>query len=110
MHRTVKSLAVIIVVLLAVALATGYLYTRQSVVVPHIVAGAEQSTPIMATHTFSFEKSRITISVPVSAAVYNGAKVDRQVSLDLRERLGEYLGDRQLPCDGQRFRTGSDVR
>ena len=82
MHRTVKSLAVIIVVLLAVALATGYLYTRQSVVVPHIVPGAEQSTPIMATHTFSFEKSRITISVPVSAAVYNGAKsTDKSVSI-----------------------------
>ena len=82
MHRTVKSLAVIIVVLLAVALATGYLYTRQSVIVPHIVPGAEQSAPIMATHTFSFEKSRITISVPVDAAVYNGAKsTDKSVSI-----------------------------
>jgi hypothetical protein len=82
MHRTVKSLAAIIVVLLAVALVTGYLYTRQSVVVPHIVVGADQSTPIMATHTFSFERSRITISVPVNAAVYNGAKsTDKSVSI-----------------------------
>jgi hypothetical protein len=82
MHRTVKSLAVIIVVLLAIALAAGYLYTRQSVVVPHIVPGAEQSAPIMATHTFSFEKNRITISVPVDAAVYNGAKsTDKSVSI-----------------------------
>ena len=82
MHRTVKSLAVIIIVLLAIALATGYLYTRQSVVVPHIVVGAEQSAPIIANHTFSFEKSRITISVPVDAAVYNGAKsTDKSVSI-----------------------------
>ncbi len=82
MHRAVKPLAVIIIVLLAVALATGYLYTRQSMVVPHIVPGAEQSAPIMATHTFSFEKSRITISVPVDAAVYNGAKsTDKSVSI-----------------------------
>lgn len=74
MQRTEKSLAVIVIVLLAIALATSYLYTRQSVVVPHIVVGTEQSSPITATHTFAFEESQITISVPVDAAVYHGAK------------------------------------
>jgi len=82
MHRSVKPLAIIIVVLLAVAIATGYLYNRQPVVVPHIVAGATHSAPIMATHTFSFEKSQITISVPVDADVYSGAKsTDKSVSI-----------------------------
>jgi hypothetical protein len=82
MHRTIKSLAVIIVVLLAAALAAGYIYTRQSVVVPHIVPVAGNATPVTATHTFLFENSRITISVPVDAGVYAGAKAtDKSVSI-----------------------------
>jgi len=82
MHRTIKSLGIIIVVLLAVALAAGYVYTRQSVVVPHIVPQSGQTSPITATHTFLFEKSTITISVPVNAGVYAGAKAtDKSVSI-----------------------------
>ncbi len=82
MSRTERSLVVIIIVLLVIAIAAGYLYTRQAVVVPHIVVGSEDSSPITATHTFSFEKNRITISVPVDAAVYNGAKsTDKSVSV-----------------------------
>ncbi len=82
MHRTERYLIVFIIVLLAVAITSGYLYTRQAVDVPHIVVGAEESSPIIATHTFSFEKNQITISVPVDAAVYNGAKsTDKSVSI-----------------------------
>ena len=82
MQRTEKSLALIIIVLLVVALAAGYRYTRQSVVVPHIAVGTEQSAPINATSTFLFEKSRITISVPVDSAVYYAAKsTDKSVSI-----------------------------
>src|SRR5208337_3677730 len=82
MSRTERSLVVIIIVLLAIAIAAGYLYTRQAVVVPHIIVGSEGSSPITATHTFSFEKNQITISVPVDAAVYNGAKsTDKSVSV-----------------------------
>jgi len=82
MHRAIKSLALIIVVLFAVALAAGYIYTRQSVVVPHIVPLSGQTSPVTATHTFLFEKSKITISVPVDAGVYAGAKAtDKSVSI-----------------------------
>lgn len=82
MHRTVKSLAVIIVVLLAVTLAAGYIYNRQSVVVPHIVPQDGDASPITSTHSFLFEKSKITIAVPVDAGVYNGAKsTDKSVSI-----------------------------
>jgi hypothetical protein len=82
MHRAIKSLAAIIVVLLAVALVAGYIYTRQSVVVPHIVPQAGTATPITATHSFLFENSKITISVPVDAGVYAGAKAtDKSVSI-----------------------------
>ena len=82
MQRTEKSLAFIIIVLFAAALAAGYRYTRQSVVVPHIAVGIEQSAPVNATSTFLFEKSRITISVPVDSAVYYAAKsTDKSVSI-----------------------------
>jgi hypothetical protein len=82
MHRAIKSLAIIILLLLAVALAVGYVYTRQSVVVPHIVPQTGNATPVTATHTFLFENSRITISVPVDAGVYAGAKTtDKSVSI-----------------------------
>lgn len=82
MHRTIKSLAILIVVLLAATLAAGYIYTRQSVVVPHIVPQSGQASPITATHTFLFEKSTIIISVPVDAGAYAGAKAtDKSVSI-----------------------------
>src|SRR5208337_819394 len=82
MHRSTLSLGVIIIVLLAMAVAAGYQYTRESVVVPHIVVGTDQSPPIMATSTFLFEKSRITVTVPVDSAVYQAAKsTDKSVSI-----------------------------
>ena len=44
--------------------------------------GIEQSAPVNATSTFLFEKSRITISVPVDSAVYYAAKsTDKSVSI-----------------------------
>jgi len=82
MHRAVKSLAIVVVVLLAVAIAAGYVCTRQSVVVPHIIVQSGQAAPLTATHTFLFENSKITISVPVDAEVYDGAKAtDKSVSI-----------------------------
>ena len=83
MIRNERFLTVIIIVLLAIAISAGYLYaTRQSVVVPHIDVGADDGTVITATHTFPFEKSQVTITVPVDAAVYNAAKsTDKSVSV-----------------------------
>ena len=82
MHRVIKSLAIIIVVLLATAITAGYAYTRQSVVVPHIVPQSGQAAPVTATHTFLFENSTITVTVPVDAGVYEGARsTDKSVSI-----------------------------
>jgi len=82
MHRAIKSLAVIIVVLLAASLAAGYVYTRQSVVVPHIVPQSGEAAQVTATHAFLFENSKITLTVPVDAGVYAGAKAtDKSVSI-----------------------------
>jgi len=97
MHRTEKTLAVIIIVVFSVALAAGCLYTRPSVVVPHIVVGTEKSPPINTTSTFLFEKNRITISVPVDAAVYHGAKsTDHYVSIYGNVSESTWLADSSL--------------
>lgn len=97
MQRTEKYLAVIIIILLAIALVAGYQYTRQSVVVPHIVVGTEQSAPINATSTFLFDKSRITITVPVDAAVYHAAKsTDKSVSIYGNVSEGTWVSDSYL--------------
>jgi hypothetical protein len=75
MHRTIKYLTVLALVLLAVALVTGYQYaTRQSVIVPHIRTDIPESAPLVSTQTFPFESGTATISVPVDASVYYGAK------------------------------------
>jgi len=75
MRRTEKILTVIILVLLAVALVAGYQYlTRPSVGVPHIRTDMPASAPLTATQTFPFESGTVTISVPVDAAVYEGAE------------------------------------
>jgi len=82
MHRVIKSLAIVIVVLLAGAFTAGYVYTRQSVVVPHIVPQSGQAAPVTATHTFIFENSTLTVTVPVDAGVYDGARsTDKSVSI-----------------------------
>jgi len=83
MTRTDRFFIAGIIVLLAIAVAGGYLYaTRQQVVVSHIAVGADDGTSITSTHTFPFEKSQVTITVPVDAAVYNAAKsTDKSVSV-----------------------------
>jgi len=83
MTRTARFRIIIVAVLLALAVTGGYLYaTREHVVVSHIVVGADDSPPLTATHTFPFEKSKVTITVPVDAAVYSAAKsIDKSVSV-----------------------------
>jgi len=82
MRSAERILLVIIIFLLTVAVTLGYLYYQKSVVVSHIVVGNDDSPPIIATHTFSFEDQKVTISIPVDTAVYKGAKsTDKSVSI-----------------------------
>ena len=71
-----------VLVLFVIALITGYISTRNSVVVPHIKMGSSEAQPLIATHSFPFEGGSTTITVPVNAAVYQGAKTaDKSVSI-----------------------------
>jgi hypothetical protein len=82
MQRLEKTLAILIIILLAITLGAGCIFSPQSVVVPHIEVGTDNSAPINVTSTFQFENSQITLSLPVDAAVYQAAKsTDTSVSV-----------------------------
>ena len=82
MNRFLKVLIYAVLVLFVIALITGYISTRTSVVVPHIKMGSSEAQPLVVTHVFPFEQGTATITIPVSAAVYHGAKTaDKSVSI-----------------------------
>jgi hypothetical protein len=65
-----------------VAFFGGLLLPPASVVLPHIVPQSSNLPPIISTHSFPFEQGTITITVPVSDSVYQGAKLaDKEVTI-----------------------------
>jgi hypothetical protein len=60
----------------------GLLLPRASVVSPHIVPLSSDLPPIISKHSYPFGQEMITITVPVSNSVYQGARVtDKEVTL-----------------------------
>ncbi|MDO9550414.1 MAG: hypothetical protein Q7J03_05515 [Methanoregula sp.] len=53
----------------------GLLLPHASVVSPHIVLLPSDAPPIISTHSYPFEQGEITITIPVSDAVYRSAKL-----------------------------------
>jgi hypothetical protein len=74
MDQTKKIATLLIVVLFCLTLTAGCMVNYQHVDVPHIVVETEKTPPVNISNTFLFEKNRITISIPVDAAVYHGAQ------------------------------------
>jgi hypothetical protein len=64
----------IIVLIIVLGYAGSLLMNHQEVISPRIVPIPASLPTIIATKTFPFEKGQITISVPVNASVYEGAK------------------------------------
>jgi hypothetical protein len=82
MRQIINILTVGIVVLIVGVILIGVVIPRESVVVPHITLASAQSSPIVATHTYPFEQAAVTITLPVDAALYNGAKsTDKSVAI-----------------------------
>ncbi len=74
------------VVVLAIAVSAAYfgglLLPHASVVSPHIVLQPSDAPPIITTHSYPFEQGEITITIPVSDAVYRSAKqTDKEVTI-----------------------------
>jgi hypothetical protein len=72
----------IFAIAVSAAFIGGLLLPHASVVSPQIVLSSSDLPPIVATHSYPFEQGIITISVPVSDSVYQGAKnTDKEVTL-----------------------------
>ncbi|PKL69423.1 MAG: hypothetical protein CVV30_07650 [Methanomicrobiales archaeon HGW-Methanomicrobiales-1] len=65
----------VVAVVISAAYLGGLLLPHASVVSPHISPSSSDLSPIISTHSYPFEKEIITITVPVSDAVYQGAKL-----------------------------------
>jgi hypothetical protein len=74
MHRSEKYFVILIIVLFSITFLAGCVLAPQAVVVPRIRVGSDNAAPIDVTSTFLFEKSKVTISVPIDAAVCQAAK------------------------------------
>jgi hypothetical protein len=74
-------LFVIIVVFSAVLIDTVF-FPRQAIIVPQIVpdVASLQSSPLMISHQFPFENSAVSLTIPVNASVYAGAKQSEKVT------------------------------
>lgn len=86
MPNKVKVFFIGFLFVLALAISAAYfgglLQPRDSVISPHIVLQPSDLPPIISTHSYPFEQGDITITVPVSAAVYHSAKLaDKQVTV-----------------------------
>jgi hypothetical protein len=61
-------------IIISVAYIGGLLLPHTSVVSPHIVPLSSDLPPIISTHSYPFGQEIITITLPVSDSVYQGAK------------------------------------
>jgi hypothetical protein len=73
---------VVLAIAIPVAYFGGFLMPPASVVSPHIILQSSDLPPIISTHSFPFEQGTVTITIPVSDSVYQGAKhTDKQVTI-----------------------------
>ncbi|MFA4877393.1 MAG: hypothetical protein WC586_08265 [Methanoregula sp.] len=85
MYKKILVILCVVVLVTSIGIAGGYfssVFQKDRVVVPHIRPGTMGTPPIIATHSFPFEQSLITISVPVNRSVYDGARgADKSVTI-----------------------------
>ena len=85
MNTTARYLVYGIIFIAAFAISASLLgdfFPKDRVVSPHIDPAMGQSAPLIASHTFPFEQSLITVSVPVNSSVYYGAhQADKGVEI-----------------------------
>ena len=82
MRQTINILTVGIILIIGVIILAWVIIPHESVKVPHITLAPAQPSPVIAMHTFPFEQAAVTITLPVDAALYNGAKsTDKSVAL-----------------------------
>jgi hypothetical protein len=82
MRQKINILVLGVVVIIGAVILAGCIFPRESVEVPHIVLASAKASPLIATHSFPFEQASVTITLPVDAALYNGARnTDKSVAI-----------------------------
>jgi len=66
----------IILLAFAVVLISTVVFSKETVIVPQISPDLTrlQSSPVIISHQFPFEKSTVTLTLPINVSVYEGAK------------------------------------
>jgi hypothetical protein len=72
----------IIFLALSFVLISGFVFTRETVTVPRISPDLNrlQSSPVIISHQFPFEKTTVTLTLPVNVSVHEGAKQAEKVT------------------------------
>jgi hypothetical protein len=66
----------IIILALSTVLISVVVFPKEAVIVPHIAPDPTrlQSSPVIISHQFPFEKTTVSLTVPINVSVYEGAK------------------------------------
>jgi hypothetical protein len=66
----------IIILVVTAALISSVVFPKEAVIAPHIAPDLTrlQSSPMMISHQFPFEKTTISLTVPINVSVYEGAR------------------------------------
>jgi hypothetical protein len=72
----------VIILVFSAVLINAVFFPRQAIVVPHIVpdVASLQLPPVMISHQFPFENKGVSLTIPVNASVYAGAKQSEKVT------------------------------
>lgn len=74
LNHKLTAIIAILVFLIIVVICAGFLVNHDTVIPPHITPVKTDAVIPAPVYTFPFEQSQITISSPVDASVYTGAK------------------------------------
>jgi hypothetical protein len=74
--RLIGVLLFIIILALSAVLISAVVFPKETVIVPHIAPDLTrlQSSPVISSHQFPFEKTTVTLTLPINVSVYEGAK------------------------------------
>ena len=66
----------IIILALSTVLISAVFFPKEAVIVPHIAPDPTrlQSSPLIISHQFPYEKSTVTLTLPINVSVFEGAK------------------------------------
>jgi hypothetical protein len=66
----------IIILALSAVLISAVVFPKEAVITPHIAPDLTrlQSSPVIISHQFPFEKTTVSLTVPINVSVYEGAK------------------------------------